>query len=117
MSEITVRYEDSLRAALIDPDEAAAYLSAAIEDGDPEVFLLALRDVAEARGVSQAASQARPNRESLLGTLSLATNPQLVDLNALLRSVGLRLAVEVDQRQPAVMTIAEAHVEYQVNED
>lgn len=114
MSEITVKYEDSLRAALTDPDEAAAYLNAAIEDGDPEVFLLALRDVAEARGVSQAASQARPNRENLHGTLSSGANSQLIDLNTLLKSIGLRLAVEVDQRQPAVMAIAEAQADYHV---
>jgi hypothetical protein len=43
-------YQDSLLARLKDPQEAAAYLTAALEDGDPEVLLLALRDVAEARG-------------------------------------------------------------------
>lgn len=114
MSEITVKYEDRLRAALTDPEEAAAYLNAAIEDGDPEVFELALRDVAKARGVNLTPSQAQPNRESLHGTLSSAANPQLIDLNALLRSVGLRLAVEVDQRRPAVIAIAEAQADYQV---
>lgn len=114
MSEITVKYEDSLRSALADPQEAAAYLNAAMEDGDPAVFLLALHDVAEARGVAVAASQARPNQEGMNKTLSSAADSQLISLDALLRSLGLRLAIEVDRRQTAGFTIAEAQADYQV---
>jgi len=44
------RYEDVLDEDLRDPAEAVGYLNACLEDGDPEVFLLALRDVARARG-------------------------------------------------------------------
>lgn len=43
------RYQDDLREALQDPQEAQAYLNAALGDSDSEVFLLALRDVAEAK--------------------------------------------------------------------
>ncbi len=53
MNQITVKYEDGLKASLIDPHEAAAYLNAALEENDQEVFLLALRDIAEARGFTQ----------------------------------------------------------------
>src|SRR5437773_5369010 len=53
-------YHPELIKALRDPREAVEYLNAALEDGDPEVFLLALRDVAEAQGgvaeVAEAAS-------------------------------------------------------------
>ena len=44
------RYENVLDEDLQDPAEAAGYLNACLEDGDAEVFLLALRDVARARG-------------------------------------------------------------------
>lgn len=54
-------WKESLLTSLHDPEEAAAYLNAALEDEDLRVFLLALRDVAEARGVS---TLARPLRYS-----------------------------------------------------
>jgi DNA-binding phage protein len=44
-------YEESLSEALQDPREAAEYLSARLEGGSREVFLLALRQVAAAHGV------------------------------------------------------------------
>jgi len=95
MNEVTVKYEEGLKASLADPEEAAAYLNAALEENDQEVFLLALRDIAEARGFTQMAQNAVLNRENLYRMLSSSGNPQLSSLNALLHSIGLRLAVEV----------------------
>lgn len=46
----TNTYKAHLLKSLEDPNEAAAYLDACLEDDDPHVFLLALKDVAEARG-------------------------------------------------------------------
>lgn len=43
-------YTKELTRELKDPREAAEYLSAALEDGNMEVFLLALKDVAGALG-------------------------------------------------------------------
>lgn len=94
MSEITTSYKEGLHRRLQDPDEAVAYLNAALQDEDQRVFLLALRDVAEARGMAWLAEEAGLNRENLYRMLSEQGNPQLSSLNALLRSVGLRLAVE-----------------------
>lgn len=94
MNETTASYKDGLHQRLQDPDEAVAYLNAALEDEDQRVFLLALRDVAEARGMAWLAEKADLNRENLYRMLSEQGNPQLSSLNALLRSVGLRLAVE-----------------------
>ena len=54
MARRTVPYEDILYRDLQDPEEAAAYLNAALEDASEhgtDVFLLALRDVAKARGM------------------------------------------------------------------
>jgi probable addiction module antidote protein len=92
-------YKEGLLERLKDPQEAAAYLDAALEDGDTEVFLLALRDVAEARlgGMTTLAQQTGLNRETLYRTLSDKGNPELASLDKLLHAVGLRLAVEVDR--------------------
>ena len=47
--------------------EAAEYLNAALEDGEPEVFLLALRDVVDSfGGMGKLAASTSLNRENLL---------------------------------------------------
>lgn len=97
MSRASVPYVEVLRERLKDPAQAAAYLDVALEDGDPEVFLLALRDVAEARGLSAVAQESQLNRENLYRMLSRQGNPQLSSLSALLKSMGLRLSVQVEQ--------------------
>lgn len=75
----------------------AAYLDAALAEGDREVFLLALRDVAEARlgSLGKLAQQSGLNREALYRTLSAKGNPELSSLDKLLQAMGLRLSVEV----------------------
>ena len=96
MNPTTANYETGLKATLADPEEAAAYLNAALEENDQEIFLLALRDITEARGFSRVAQDASLNRENLYRMLSPAGNPQLSSLKTLLHSIGLRLAVEVE---------------------
>ncbi len=95
MSKASRPYKEELLEDLRDPGEAAGYLTAALEDGSPAVFLLALRDVAEAHGMKRLAEGARLNRESLYRMLSDQGNPQLFSLTAVLQELGLRLAVEV----------------------
>jgi len=91
----SISYDEYLKKSLKKRREAEAYLNAALEDRDPRVFLLALRDVAEARrGVSKAAAGAKLNRESLYRMLSRKGNPNLQNLTALLSTLGFRLAVE-----------------------
>ena len=93
MNDITVKYETGLKASLVDPDEAAAYLDAALEENDRAVFMLALRDITEARGFAKVAQDAFLNRENLYRMLSPTGNPQLSSLMSLLQGIGLRLAV------------------------
>src|SRR6516162_650629 len=95
MSRLTKTYRESRLQALQEPNEAAEYLTAALEAGDTAVFLLALRDVADARGISTLAAKAQLNRENLYRMLSEHGNPQLDSLTALLDSLDLRLAVAV----------------------
>lgn len=90
----TEPYRDSLLKALKKPADAAYYLDASLEDEDPRVFLLALRDVADAHGgVGALAENSHLNRESLYRALSRSGNPSLNSLAAVLNSLGLRLAV------------------------
>ena len=97
MPKRTVPYEDILHQDLQDPEEAAAYLNAALEDESEkgsEPFLLALRDVAKARGIGRLARETHLNRESLYRTLSRKGNPRFSTLEAMLESVGLKLTVQ-----------------------
>ena len=97
MKKLTSKYEDGLKESLKDPNEAAAYLNAALEDGSQEVFLMALRDVAEAKGISRIARQSKLNRENLYRILSSKGNPQLASLRSVLQSIGLKLIVEAEE--------------------
>jgi len=94
MTKPFVNYEQGLKEDLADSKEAAAYLNAALEDGSQDVFLMALRDVANARGLTRLARETSLNRENMYRILSEKGNPQLSSLRALLDSLGLRLAVE-----------------------
>jgi len=77
-----------------DPNEAAAYLEAAIEDSDQGVLMLALRHVALARGgVAEIARRSQLTREATYRMLSESGNPELKGLTALLAAAGLRLSV------------------------
>lgn len=95
MSKASRPYRDGLLKSLKDPNEAAAYLTAALEDDSPDVFLLALRNVAEAHGMKSVAEGAQLNRVSMYRMLSDKGNPQLSSLSAVLQQLGLRLSVEV----------------------
>ena len=90
----SVPYDDYLIKSLKDRHLAEAYLNAALEEDDPRVFLLALRNVAQARGMSKVAARTKLNRESLYKMLSKRGNPSLQSLGALLDGLGFRLAVE-----------------------
>lgn len=98
MKNITEQYENNLKKDLLDPVEAAEYLNAALEDGSHEVFLMALKDVADAKGISEISRKTKLNRENLYRILSTKGNPKLKSLNSVLHSVGLKLSVEVENR-------------------
>jgi probable addiction module antidote protein len=98
MKKATEKYIDNLKKDLLDPVEAAEYLNAALEDGSQEVFLMALKDVANAKGISEIAQETKLNRENLYRILSTQGNPKLKSLNSVLHSVGLKLSVEVENQ-------------------
>lgn len=95
MSKKKTDYQEDLIAWLKDSEHAAAYLNEAIEEGDKELFLLALRNVAEARGgMSAIAEKAHLNRENLYRMLSKRGNPEIKSIFNLLHAIGLRLTIE-----------------------
>ena len=96
MEKVVERYDENLKKSLIDPVEAAEYVNAALEDGSQEIFMMALKDVADARGISQLARQSNLNRENLYRIFSTKGNPKLTSLNSVLHSMGLKLAIEVE---------------------
>lgn len=87
--------EATIKSFRNDPAFAAEYVNAVLEDGDETELLLALRRMAEAfGGVPQVAQAANLNATTLYRTLSVKGNPELKSLNALLRALGLRIAVQ-----------------------
>jgi probable addiction module antidote protein len=87
--------EAIIRRIRKDSEFAAEYLKAALEDtDDPRVLLIALRHVAQARGIASVAKAAGIERESLYRALSAKGNPRLSTLFAVAKAVGLKLTVE-----------------------
>jgi probable addiction module antidote protein len=87
--------EAMIRYLRKNPTFAAEYLKAALEDADePRVLLIALRRVAQARGIASVARAAGIERESLYRALSAKGNPRLSTLFAVAKAVGLRLTIE-----------------------
>ncbi len=94
MKKIYKDYETGLLDSLKDKDEAAAYMNAALEDGSQDAFLMALKDVANAHGLTNLARDTSLNRENMYRILSSKGNPKLSSLYTLLDSLGLKLAIE-----------------------
>jgi len=92
----SISHEEATIASLKkDKKFAAEYLNQVLQDGDQEEVLLALRRMADAfGGVAKLARSTRLNATSLYRTLSAHGNPELKSLSALLKAMGLRLAVQ-----------------------
>lgn len=77
-----------------DPAYALQLLNSILEDGDQGELLKALRQMATAYGGMQTvAEQARLNPTQLYRTLSPEGNPALSSFSAILKAMGMRLAV------------------------
>ena len=74
-------------------EDVAAYLEAALQDGDPQLVAAALGDIARAKGMSQIARDAGLGRESLYKSLSSSGNPELATVLKVISALGLQLHV------------------------
>ncbi len=71
----------------------AEYLAAALENPDQDAFLIAVRDVAKARGIADVAARAGLGRESLYKTLKPGAKPRFDTVRRLLSALGVKLDV------------------------
>lgn len=78
----------------LDSEEVIAeYLTAALEDKNPQVFLCAIGNVAKARGMSTIAKRTGLGRESLYKALALGAKPRYETVYKVLQSLGVKLVV------------------------
>jgi probable addiction module antidote protein len=94
MDNTPPNFHEDFLAQLTDSECVAEYLDAALEESAiPEVFLRALHNVAEAKGMTQLARETELKREHLYTMLSERGNPVLSSLYAILDALDLRLSV------------------------
>ena len=77
---------------LDDEETISEYITAALEDSDPDVFLTAVRDVALARGMAQLAKDADQGRESLYKALTPGAKLRYDTMLKVLRAVSVKLS-------------------------
>ena len=80
---------------LTTPEDVAEYINAAIEDGDEQIMLAAMKNVARATmGMSELAGRTGLSREALYNALSEEGNPRFSSLVDILHALGLELSVK-----------------------
>ena len=72
-------------------EDMAAYLEAALGEGDPALVAAVLGDIARAKGMAQIARETGLGRESLYKALSPEGNPKFATVLKVVRALGLRL--------------------------
>ncbi|HEY7640393.1 MAG TPA: addiction module antidote protein [Steroidobacteraceae bacterium] len=90
----TVRVAEFDPAEFLNSEEIIAeYLSAAIEDPNPDVFLRAMANVARARGIAEIAKSSGLGRESLYKALAPGAKVRYETVRKVLDSLGVKLKV------------------------
>ena len=91
-------YKAGLLKRLVDPEYAAEYLAQVLAEKDNAAFLIALKDVVEAGGgVGRLAGRVGLKRPSLYKILSKQGNPTLETLQEILKPLGLRVSISLDE--------------------
>ena len=81
-------------AAYLDSDETIAeYLTATLEENDPDLLLAALSNVAKARGMAQIARDSGLGRESLYKALTPGSKPRFETIMKVMHALGVKLTV------------------------
>ncbi|MBK8305430.1 MAG: addiction module antidote protein [Pyrinomonadaceae bacterium] len=80
----------------LDSEEAIAeYLTAALEDENPDVFLAAISDVAKTRGMASIAKSTGLGRESLYKALAPGAKPRYETIMKVLSGLGVKVTVTI----------------------
>ena len=91
-------YKESLLERLRAPEYAAEYLAQVLAEKDNAAFLIALKDVVEASGsMGELSGRVGLKRPSLYKILSKNGNPTLETLQEILKPLGLRVSVALDE--------------------
>jgi probable addiction module antidote protein len=77
---------------LTDDTAVAEYMTAVLETGDPDLLLLALGDIARAKGMAQVAKDAGLGRESLYKALAPGAKPRFDTVLKVARALGVKLS-------------------------
>jgi len=76
---------------LTDDEAVAEYMTAVLETGDADLLLMALGDVARARGMGQVAKDSGLGRESLYKALAPGAKPRFDTVVKVARALGVKL--------------------------
>jgi probable addiction module antidote protein len=95
MIETTVyRTEDYLET----PEDVAAYLEAAFEDGDPQLICAALGNIARSKGMTEIARRTSRGRAGLYKALSQGGHPEFATVVDVIHALDLQLTVTPKHR-------------------
>lgn len=92
-------YKTGLLKRLRDPDYAAGYLADVLESESQEAFLIAVKNVLEARraNITKFARKTGISRQTIYHSLSKRGNPRLSTLNQILKAAGLKITIHTDR--------------------
>ena len=80
---------------LTNPEAIAEYMTAVLEDGDPDLLLAALGDIAKAKGMSKLSNETGLGCESLYKALSPGAKPRYDTILKVIRGLDLHLGASV----------------------
>lgn len=82
-------------ARYLNDDQAIAeYMTAVLETNDPDLLLLALGDLARAKGMAQVAKDAGLGRESLYKALAPGAKPRFETVMKVARALGVKFTAQ-----------------------
>jgi probable addiction module antidote protein len=88
-------------ADYLDNDETIAeFLTASMEDPNPDVFLMALRDIAKARGMTDLAKTSGLGRESLYKALAPGSKPRYETIMKVMHGLGIAMLARTAPTKP-----------------
>lgn len=79
---------------LLSEEDMALYLEAALEEGDSQLIITALGNIAKAKGMTQIAKDTGLRRESLYKALSPKGNPEFSTILKVIHALGMKLSAQ-----------------------
>ena len=76
-------------------EDMAAYLNAALDDGNPAIVSAALGDIARAKGMTQLARETGISRDGLYKALSPTGNPSFATVKKVIEALGMKVEISV----------------------